>query len=58
MVSLDIGHHGDVRGVLQQRAVGLVGLGDESLATAVVGIGPGRAQIPANSEGRVETALL
>ncbi len=58
MVGLDIGHHRDIGGVLQQRTVTLVGLGDEDPATAVVGVGAGLPQVAADGEGRVESAVL
>jgi hypothetical protein len=58
MVGLDVGDHRDIRGVLQQRAVALIGLGDEAVAAAVVGVGAGLAQLTTDRERRVPAAML
>ena len=58
MIGFHIGHHRDIGGVLQQRAVALVGLGHEHLATAMVGIGAGLAQIAADGKRGIKPAML
>ena len=58
MIGLHVGHDRDVGRVLQQRSVAFVGLGDEHLTTAVVGVGAGLAEITAHREGGIETAVL
>ena len=58
VIGFDIGHDGDVRVVLQQRAVALVGLGHEDVAGAVVGVGARLVELTADRERRIETAVL
>ena len=58
VVRLDVGHDGDVGPVVQERAVALVGLGDEDVAGAVVRVGAGLAEVAADGERRVDAAVL
>ena len=58
VVGLDVGHHRDVRRVLEQRAVALVGLGHETRAAAVMGVGARLAEVAADRERRVEPGVL
>ena len=58
MVRLDIGNDGDFRRVAQQRGVGLVGLGDEGLAGALVGVRARAVELAADGKGRVEARGL
>lgn len=46
MIGLDVGDHRDVGCVLQQRAIAFVGFGDETVATAVMGVGTGLPSSP------------
>ena len=46
MVGIDIGDHGDRRRKFEERAVGLVGLGDQELPLAELGVGPERSSRP------------
>ncbi|CFR42934.1 Uncharacterised protein [Mycobacterium tuberculosis] len=58
VIGLDVGDHRDVGCVLQQRAIAFVGFGDETVATAVMGVGTGLPQLTADRKGRVKPAVL
>ena len=58
MVGLDVGDDRDGRRVGEERAVALVGLGDEDVAEAVVRARPRRQQVAADHERRVGAAGL
>ena len=58
VVGLDVGDQRGVRRVDEEGAVALVGLGDEQLAAAVVGVGAGLVELAADGEGRVGAAVL
>ena len=58
VVGLDVGDDRDGRRVGEERAVALVGLGDEDVAVAVVGARAGGQQVPADHERRVGAAGL
>ncbi len=58
VIGLDVGDHRDIRGVLQQRAVTLVGLGDKAGTAAVMGVGARFAQFATHGERGVEPAVL
>ncbi len=55
VVQLDVEDDGDLGGVLVEAAVALVGLGDEDLALAVLGVGAGGVQVAADGVRRLET---
>ena len=58
VVGLDVGDQCGVRRVDEEGPVALVGLGDEQLAAAVVGVGAGLVEVAADGEGRVGAAVL
>ncbi len=58
VVGVDVGDDDDVGCVLQQRAVALVGLGDEDRVATVVGVGPRLVQLAADRERRVGPGML
>ena len=58
VVGLNVGHDRDVRAVLEQRAVALVGFGDEHVARAVIRVGTGLVELASDGERRLEAAVL
>ena len=58
VVGLDVGHDRGVRRVVQERAVALVGLGDEQLAGARGRVDAGRGQVAADGVRRVRAGRL
>ena len=57
VVGLDVGDDGRVRAVDEERAVALVGLDDEQVAAAVVGVAGRLVEVAADGEGRVDPAV-
>ena len=58
VVGLDVGDHGHGGGQLEERAVGLVGLGHEMGAAAGGGVDPAGLEVAADGERRVEPGRL
>jgi hypothetical protein len=58
VVGLDVGDDRGVRAVGQERAVALVGLDDEQVAAAVVGVAGRLVEVAADGERRVDAAVL
>ncbi len=58
VVGLDVGDDRDLGVVGEEGAVALVRFGDEDVARAVVGVGPGLVEIAADGERRVGAAVL
>ena len=57
VLGVDRGDHGDRRRELEERAVGLVGLGHQVLALPEPRVGAEARHAPADDDGRVEAAL-
>ena len=57
MIGIDIGHYGNGRRQLEERAIGFVRLGDQVLALAELGIGAESIEAPADHRGRVDAAM-
>ena len=58
VVGFDVRDDGGVRRQQEERAVALVGFGDEQLTGAVVRAGARLVQVPADDERRVGAAVL
>ena len=58
MVGLDVGHDDDIRVEIEKRAVGLVSLGDEILARAVLAVGVVALDDTPDQEARVEAHAI
>jgi hypothetical protein len=54
VLGVDVGHHGDGGGEAQERAVALVGLGDQKVAGAESRVRPERRHLAADDHGGVE----
>ena len=57
VVGVDVGDHREHRRQVQERCVGLVGLGDQEVALAEARVGVGRQQPAADHERRIEPAF-
>ena len=58
VIRLDIRDHRDFRAIGEEGAIGLIGLGDEDLPGAVVGVRARTIQLPADSERWIEAGGL
>ena len=58
VVGLDVGDHRGVRAVDEERAVALVGLGDEEVAGPLLGVATGRGEVAADGVRRVRAGGL
>ena len=57
VLAVDVGHHRDHREQVAERAVGLVGLGDQDLALAEARVRPERARLAADDRRRIEPGV-
>ena len=57
VLGVDVGDDGDGGREVQERAVGLVGLGDQQVAGAARGVGAERVELAADDDGGIEAGL-
>ena len=57
VLAIDVGHHRDHREQVAERAVGLVGLGDQDLAATEARVGPERARLAADDRRRIQPGV-